>query len=150
MDEVITISEILLTPLNVIYHPKGSIYHALKQSDLGYEGFGEAYFSSILGQEIKGWNRHKIMTMNLVVPIGSVTFVIEKTQCSIQHQSNFEVITLSPENYQRLTVPPGLWVAFRGNSKGMNLILNLASIEHDPKEKENLNLETIKFDWASV
>ena len=45
---------ILLTPLKVIHHPKGDIYHALKASSPGYQGFGEAYFSIIKKGDIKG------------------------------------------------------------------------------------------------
>ena len=32
-------------PLKHIVVPKGDIYHALKSTDEGYVGFGEAYFS---------------------------------------------------------------------------------------------------------
>ena len=34
-------------PLKHIVVPKGDIYHALKSTDEGYVGFGEAYFSQI-------------------------------------------------------------------------------------------------------
>lgn len=38
------IEGVLITPLKKIYHPKGDIFHALKNMEVGYEGFGEAYF----------------------------------------------------------------------------------------------------------
>ena len=34
-------------PLKHIVVPKGDIYHALKSTDEGYAGFGEAYFSQM-------------------------------------------------------------------------------------------------------
>jgi dTDP-4-dehydrorhamnose 3,5-epimerase len=53
---------------------------------------------------------------------------------------------LSPNNYQRLTIKPGLWMAFRGIGE-YNMLLNLASIEHDPSESISIELENIIHDW---
>jgi len=54
---------------------------------------------------------------------------------------------LSKNNYQRLTISPNLWVAFKGVSSTYNLILNIASIEHDPEEAINIDLQDIIYDW---
>ena len=52
-------------------------------------------------------------------------------------------------NYSRLTVPAGLWLAFKGEDDGMNLILNIASIPHDPSESINKPIEEISLsDYA--
>ena len=67
---------IILTPLKQIHHPKGDIYHAMKKSDIGFENFGEAYFSTIIKNDIKGWKKHTKMTLNLIVPSGEIEFVI--------------------------------------------------------------------------
>lgn len=129
-----------ITPLKTILHPKGNLYHALKKSDDGFDGFGEAYFSTILHNEIKGWKKHTKMVLNFIVPVGAIQVVIFDGK-------NFESIVLSQQNYKRLTVQPGLWVAFKGIGKDINLLLNLASIEHDPLESENCILEDIKYEW---
>lgn len=129
-----------ITPLKTIIHPKGDLYHALKKSDDGFDGFGEAYFSTVLHNAIKGWKKHTKMVLNFVVPAGAVQVVIFDGK-------NFESIVLSQQNYKRLTVQPGLWVAFKGIGKDINLLLNLASIEHDPLESENCTLEDIKYGW---
>ena len=67
---------VTLTPLKKIGHPKGDIFHAMKASDEGFSGFGEAYFSTINKFEIKGWKKHTKMILNLVVPIGEIKFVV--------------------------------------------------------------------------
>ena len=133
---------IVLTPLKQILNPKGDIFHALKKSDVGFEGFGEAYFSTINHGEIKGWKKHTVMTLNLVVIVGEIEFVLYD-----ELKDSFSSIKLSPKNYQRLTVYPNLWMAFRGTSKEDNILLNLASIEHDPEESENCNIESIDYGW---
>lgn len=132
---------VILTPLKQIYNPKGNIFHAMKNSDIGYSGFGEAYFSTIDQNKIKGWKKHTKMTLNLIVPIGEIEFVIYN-----EKNKDFFSVKLSKNNYQRLTVSPNLWMAFRGIGE-YNMLLNLASIEHDPNETVNVDLDKIKYEW---
>ena len=130
---------VTLTPLKQIYNPKGDIFHAMKKSDEGFVGFGEAYFSTINQNDIKGWKKHTEMILNLVVVTGEVEFMI-------YNESDFFTVKLSKNNYQRLTIRPNLWLAFRGLSTE-NMLLNLASIEHDPSEVINLDLQKIEYEW---
>ena len=132
---------IILTPLKQIHNPKGDIFHAMKKSDNGFGGFGEAYFSTIHKDDIKGWKKHTEMTLNLIVPFGTIEFVIYD-----ETKQNFFSVALSQNNYQRLTVKPGLWMAFRGIEEN-NMLLNLASIEHDPKEALSVDIQEIDYVW---
>ena len=148
MDKI-NIDGVILTPLKKIIHPKGDIFHGMKESDTGYAGFGEAYFSTINNGEIKGWNKHKMMILNLIVPFGEVTFVIYDKRESSRSKGKFFKVTLSQANYQRLTVPPGLWLAFKGKSNDINLILNIADMEHDPDEIKKMDLNKIPYNFDS-
>jgi dTDP-4-dehydrorhamnose 3,5-epimerase len=130
---------VTLTPLKQIHNPKGYVFHAMKKSDGGFADFGEAYFSTINQNDIKGWKKHTEMTLNLVVVSGEVEFVV-------YNEADFFTVKLSKNNYQRLTVRPNLWLAFRGLSTE-NMLLNLASIEHDPSEVTNLDLQEIEYEW---
>ena len=130
---------VIVTPLKRISHVKGDIFHAMKKSDSGFNGFGEAYFSTINQGDRKGWKKHLQMTLNLVVAHGEVEFVV-------YDGSSFFSVKLSKKNYQRLTVPPGLWVAFRGVDN-YNMLLNLANLEHDPDEAINIGLQEVGYDW---
>ncbi len=132
---------IKLTPLKQIFNPKGDVFHAMKESDEGFVQFGEAYFSTIQKGEIKGWKKHTEMTLNLVVPIGEVEFTVYNEDIK-----EFFSVKLSQENYQRLTVQPSMWVAFRGLGE-KNMLLNLASMKHDPKEAVNIDLTEIDYEW---
>ena len=82
------------------------------------------------------------MTLNLVVPIGEIEFVVFD-----KRTNNSFSIRLSQDNYKRLTVSPNLWVAFRGLGK-YNMLLNIASIEHDSREAININIDEIDFKWG--
>lgn len=132
---------VILTPLRQIDHPKGDILHGMKKTDEGFSGFGEAYFSTIHKDDIKGWKKHKEMVLNLVVVSGAIEFVVYN-----EKNKDFFAVTLSHENYQRLTVFPRMWVAFRGIKKN-SMLLNLASLEHDPAETVSINLECIDYAW---
>lgn len=118
-----------LTPLRIIPGEKGNVMHALRSTDDGFSAFGEAYFSSVKKGENKGWRRHHRMTLNLVVPVGEIRFYLQ------DGKSDVEEVTLSPENYQRLTIPPGIWFTFEGLDE-YNLLLNIADLPHDPDEVE--------------
>lgn len=115
---------------------QGDVLHALKISDPGFVDFGEAYFSEIKYGIFKGWKKHTVMVMNLVVPMGMVRFHIHDSETAATSSYSIGV-----NNYKRLTIPAGYWVAFEGLSSAHNLILNLASIEHDPTESQSEPLD---------
>ena len=145
MDKII--EGVILTPLKQIVNPKGDLYHAMKQSDNGYKSFGEAYFSTVIKDEIKGWKKHTVMVLNLIVPIGAVEFIIYDDRIDSSTKNQFFSLILSQENYQRLTVPAGVWMAFRGIGEDLNMLLNIASIEHDPSEAISKQLTDINYTW---
>lgn len=149
------IEGVLLTPLKQINHPKGDVYHAMKCVDPGYISFGEAYFSSILCGLVKAWKCHSKMTLNLVCMVGKVHFVLYDGLENSSTYRDFMEITLSPEKpklYRRITIPPGVWMAFVGIDKGKNILLNVADISHDPAEQVNIPIEesSIKFDFTKI
>ena len=111
----------------------------MKKSDIGFDGFGEAYFSVINKNSIKGWKKHTRMTLNLIVCYGEVKFVIYN-----DIKKEFYDISLSHKNYQRLTVEPGLWMAFEGMDEN-NMLLNIANIEHDPNEAITRGIYDISY-----
>lgn len=133
---------ISVTDLPAVIHPKGNIFHVIKASDNDYMGFGEAYFSTINPGEVKGWKRHSKMTMNLVVPVGAVEFAFSGNLATC---GEYEILTLSPNNYKRVHVPPGVWVAFKCVSAEPAVVLNMASIEHDPLEADNVSLSQVAY-----
>lgn len=135
---------VTLTPLKHIVLEKGDVLHALKATDDSYSGFGEAYFTQIRYGYIKGWKRHNKMTLNLVVILGKVKFIVYDEDNNL-----FEEIVLSPEdNYQRLTLAPGLWMAFQGLSDGISTILDIIPDPHDPVEADNKDLSEINYDFS--
>lgn len=144
--EQVNIMGVTLHPLKHIAVPKGDIYHALKSTDEGYTGFGEAYFSQIESGEVKGWKRHNRMTLNIIVPVGKIRFVIFDDREGSETYGKFQEVTLSPEdNYQRLTLAPGLWMAFQGIDSKTSMLMDIIPEPHDPTEASRKNIEEINF-----
>jgi len=141
------INDVLLTPLDIIETLGGNIMHAMKEIDAGFYGFGEAYFSEVNFNSIKAWKRHKEMTLNLVVPVGKIKFVLFDNREGSNNQ--FQEITISRDNYCRLTVPPMVWVGFKGLSETGSMLLNIANIGHNPLEVDRKNIKEIEFNWNS-
>ena len=134
--------EISKHKLQIIENINGSIMHALKKSDLGFNGFGEVYFSQVKYRNIKAWKKHKRMTMNLVVPEGSVRFVFYN-----EKEKNFKEYKIGENNYCRLTVKPSIWFGFQGLGKGKNIVMNIANMEHDPNESERKDVSDLHYLW---
>lgn len=134
-----------LTRLAIISGQEGDVYHALKKSAPGFNGFGEAYFSIVAYDIIKGWKRHQQMTLNLVVPVGKIQFFAYDNREDSASIGTSASIILGIENYQRLTIPPGIWMAFRGLSKNLNMLLNIADIEHNKNEEDSIDPELADF-----
>lgn len=136
---------VLLTPLKQIFHPKGDVFHGMKKTDPGFTAFGEAYFSTVHPGEIKPWKKHYRMTLNLVVPVGRIRFVLHDDRPESTTKGETFSVEIGSDNYQRLTVQPGIWMAFEGLDVGLNLLLNMADMEHDPIEVERADLDRFEY-----
>lgn len=140
------IKGVTLHPLKHIKVPKGDIFHALKSTDEGYSGFGEAYFSQIEHGQVKGWKKHNRITLNIVVPVGAVKFVIFDDRVDSPTSGQFEEFVLSPlSNYQRLTLAPGLWMAFAGAGEETSLLMDIIPEPHNDEEASRKTLEEISY-----
>ena len=136
------IDSIKVEPQKVIPANGGDVFKIINLFDSDFYGFGEAYFTTVLPNHIKGWKKHKTMTLNLVVPIGEVKFVFAEDDAI-----KFRVENIGSSCYNRITVPPNIWFAFKCVSNVSSLVLNIANIIHDPYEVETCNLDNFNFNW---
>ena len=143
--ETVSLDDILVTPLKRITMVAGDVMHALKNSDAGFKGFGEVYFSWIEQGAIKAWKCHQRMTLNLVVPMGEVSFVFHLTN----QKNNFRTENIGEERYVRLTVPPGIWFGFQGIASERSLLTNLADMTHDPDEVLRKKTSEFVYNWST-
>ena len=139
----------LQTP-NKFSDENGEILHAIRNFDESFVDFGEAYFSSVKKNKIKAWKRHKKMTLNIVVPFGSIAFVVYDDRKLSSTENLFIFYVLSRKNYKRITIPPMLWLGFMGLGDDENCLLNVASIPHDPEESDRKHIDEIPYEWEEL
>ena len=141
---------ILINNLKIINTKNGFVYHGLKKNDLGFDSFGEIYFSIIKKNAVNGWKLHTKMTMNLLVPYGKVVFCFIDLR---KHSSTFKkeyFVELSQKPYKRITVPPNIWFGFKGLGKKKNIIANVSNIIHDKDEVIQKDLKEFKINWGDI
>ena len=146
------IEGVTLTPLKIIPGELGDVLHAMKRTEHSFHGFGEAYFSTVTKGAVKAWKCHHEMTLNLVVPCGEIKFVLYDERIdSLTYGKIYEVV-LSRKNYQRLTVPPGVWLGFKGGGDDLNMLMNISDILHDPGEYDRIDAHQnhISYMWEVV
>ena len=119
---------------------------ALTADEADFNGLGEAYFSRVNPGCVRGWKRHNEMTVNVVVPMGHVRFVIAEEPG--EGATSFEHFDLGPDfTHGRLTIEPGTWFGFMGGTDG-GLVLNLSDIVHRPDEADGKELDEFDYDWG--
>lgn len=132
---------------------KGSVLHFMQKRNQQFVDFGEVYFSTVNYSVTKGWKTHQRMTMNLVVPVGKIEFTLVDGRSLSSSFKQKEKVVLSPENYKLLTVPPGVWMSFKGlHQHHPNVVANFADIQHDPHEAmiAPLDVSPTKYNWSDL
>jgi len=133
-----------ITEEMILKTEKGGVRHIIKETSNGYDKFGEAYLSSIKASSIKGWKKHNKMTLNLMVLLGQIRFVIFE-----EDRSSFHEFLIDSSENTRLTIKPGLWLAFQA-IKSDAILINIANMAHDPAEQEIKNLNELNFNWSNI
>lgn len=137
------IDDIIVTKLSQFPVEGGSVLHAIKEDEIGYNNFGEVYFSYVNPGAVKAWKLHERMTLNLVVPLGNVRFVF----CNPITKGSYRVEDIGEANYVRLTVPPNIWFGFQGISLQPSLVVNIADLKHDANEVNRKEIAEFCYVW---
>ena len=140
---------VVISPLRQIADERGKIMHMLRNDAPHFQGFGEIYFSCVHPGAIKAWHIHKRMTLNYAVPHGSIQLVIYDDRPTSPSRGEIMELSLSPDNYCLVTIPPLVWNGFKGMGNQMSIVANCATIPHDPEEIERRDPFDPEFpyDW---
>jgi len=144
------IKGIRIVKLNQIVDSKGSVLHMIKSSSPEFKNFGECYVSEINYNSIKGWKLHSKQTQNISVPSGKIKMVLyDSREDSLSFNQLIELNLGRPDDYFRITIPPGVIYGFKGLSSPNALLVNCTDIEHDPDESITLSINDNKvpFLW---
>ena len=144
------IDGVKIIPLKVVPDARGPVMRMLRADDPHFVAFGEVYFSCVNFGAIKGWRRHKSMVQNLAVPSGRVQIAMFDARSDSPTRGTVQDVIIGPDDYALVSIPPGVWNAFKGLGPGVSVVANCASILHDPAESEMRSLDDppVVFAWA--
>lgn len=137
-------------PLRRIPDERGTIYHMLKCTDPHFIHFGEIYFSTVYPGVVKGWHKHREMTLNYACVFGRVKVVLYDDRENSPTRGELMEIFLGPDNYSLVIIPPELWNGLKGMSEPYAIVANCCTHPHDPSFSTRLDpfKNHIPYDWA--
>jgi len=144
------IDGVVIKKLAQFHDERGKVMRLLDSSSENFAAINEVYFSCIYANAIKGWHRHKMMTLNYASIFGSVKCVLFDDRDNSPTKGVIQEIFLSPENYCLISVPPKIWNGFKGLGTDMSTVVNCASMIHEDDEvnKKDPFDNDIPYDWG--
>lgn len=139
-----------VVPLRRIADERGTVMHMLRRTDPHFKDFGEIYFSTVYRGVVKGWHKHREMTLNYACIFGRVKLVLYDDRERSSTKGALMEIFLGPDNHSLVVIPPGIWNGFKGMSDPFAIIANCATHPHDPSRSERADPfgNAVPYDWA--
>jgi dTDP-4-dehydrorhamnose 3,5-epimerase len=122
----------------------------LRADDPHFVQFGEIYFTTIYDGVIKGWHKHREMTLNYACINGRIKLVVYDDRPDSVTRGAVEEIFLGPDDHSLVVIPPDLWTGFKGMTRPFAIVANCCTATHDPRRTTRLDPfdNTIPYDWA--
>ena len=137
-------------PLRRIPDERGTIFHRLKATDPHFRQFGEIYFSSIHPGVVKGWHKHREMTLNYACIVGRIKLVVYDPRPDSPTRGHLTEIFLGPDSYSLAMVPPDVWNGFKCMGDKTAIVANCCTHAHDDSLSERMDpfASPIEYDWS--
>jgi dTDP-4-dehydrorhamnose 3,5-epimerase len=144
------IEGVKVIPLRRIPDERGTVMHMLRATDPHFTQFGEMYFSTVYRGIVKGWHRHREMTLNYACIFGRIKLVLYDERAASPSKGELVEVFLGPDDYSLVVIPPGVWSGFKGMSDPLAIVANCATHPHDPARSERLDpfKNDIPYDWG--
>jgi dTDP-4-dehydrorhamnose 3,5-epimerase len=145
------IEGVRVVPLGRIPDERGTVMHMLRATDPHFIAFGEIYFSTVYRGLVKGWHRHRDMTLNYACVFGRVKVALYDERDGSPTRGALQEVFLGPDNHALVVVPPEVWNGFKGMSDPFAIVANCCTHPHDPARSTRLDPfeNHIPYDWAA-
>jgi dTDP-4-dehydrorhamnose 3,5-epimerase len=139
-----------VVPLSRIPDERGTILHMLKCTDDHFLQFGEIYFTTVYRNVVKGWHKHREMTLHYACIFGRIKLVLYDDRTDSRTNEAVQEIFLGPDNYSLVVVPPEVWSGFKGMSEPFAIVANCCTHPHDPSRTTRLDPfeNDLPYDWG--
>ena len=118
---------------------RGTIFHMMKSTDPYFQQFGEIYFSTVYRGVVKGWHKHREMTLNYACIFGRVKLVLYDERDGSTTKGELMEVFLGPDNYSLVVIPPEVWNGLKGMSNPYAIVANCCTHPHDPSRSTRLD-----------
>ncbi len=144
------IDGVRIVPRARIPDERGTVMHMLKATDPEFLGFGEIYFSTVYPGVVKGWHRHREMTLNYACVHGRIKLVLFDDREGSPTRGEIMERFLGPDDYSLVQIPPGVWNGFKGMGSEAAIVANCSTHPHDPARSTRLDPfdNDIPYDWG--
>ena len=144
------IDGVVITELKQFHDDRGKVMRLIDVEHDNFNDIKEVYFSCIYSGVVKGWHRHKKMSLNYAVISGSVKCVLFDDRDNSSTKGDIQEIFLGPESYKMVSVPPMVWNGFMGIGGSMSTVVNCASMIHEDDEvdKKDPMCNDIPYEWS--
>ena len=114
-----------------------------------FQQFGEIYFSTVYPGVIKGWHRHRDMTLNYACISGRVKLALYDDRDGSATRGTLMEVHLGPDSHHLVIIPPEVWNGFKGLSEPNAIVANCCTLPHDPSRSDRLDpfKNDIPYDW---
>ena len=139
-----------IIPLKQILDERGKVMHMLKCTDPHFKKFGEIYFSVGFPGVVKGWHKHKTMTVNNAVISGRVKLVLYDDRENSPTKGEIMELFIGEDNYCLVQIPPGVTNGYKTRGDKPAILANCATEPHDPDEIIRIDPfnNDIPYDWG--
>lgn len=140
-----------VTPLARIADTRGAVLRMLRRDDPHFSRFGEIYFSVVNPGAVKAWRTHSRTTANFAVPVGTIRLVLFDDRATSPTRGLLMERVIGEADYSLVTIPPGVWTGFRGESAAAALVANCLTDPHDPDEVGRLESDAaeVPYQWPT-
>jgi dTDP-4-dehydrorhamnose 3,5-epimerase len=144
------IEGVQVIPLRRVPDERGTVMHMLRATDPHFQQFGEIYFSTVYRDVVKGWHRHREMTLNYACVFGRIKLVLFDERPGSPSAGELQEVFLGPDNHALVIVPPEVWNGFKGMNDPFAIVANCCTHPHDPARSTRLDPfeNHIPYDWA--
>ncbi len=143
------IEDVQVVPLRRIPDERGTILHMLRSTDPHFIQFGEIYFTTVYQGVVKGWHRHREMTLNYACIHGRVKLALFDERDGSPTRGVVQEVFLGPDNHGLVVIPPGIWTGLKGMSQPFAIVANCCTHPHDPSRTTRRDPfdNDIPYDW---
>lgn len=134
-------------PLRRMPDERGTVMHMLRRTDPHFIEFGEIYFSTIYAGAVKGWHKHREMSLCYACVHGRIKLVIFDERDGSPTRGEINEFFLGPDDYALVIIPPDLWNGFKGMTDAV--VANCCTHPHDPSRSVRHDPfdSHIPYDW---